>query len=220
MVEAHRDGHLIAGHSFSHRSLPTLNSSDLLWELTASEDLISSWIKEAPVWIRPPFGDVDARTGAVLRDFGQKIGTFCRDTRDHLQRWLIFLPLSAAWNYDSQDTNGMSGQSLTDHVLNRARTAIPPAGSSTAGIMALFHDTKPETAKFIREFVDIVRAKGYTFVSLDQCAGTSAELNYKPRQDESLSEATPRVSDAVISVCSSATILGLALVATLFHLFM
>lgn len=178
IVEAYKAGHLIASHTMTHADLPKLNDSAILTEVQGLEKMVVSRIGDAPAYIRPPYGDVDKRTGDILHGFGLKI---------------------VVWNFDSQDSNGMTGQNLTDWVINRAKMEIPTASNAFEGIIALFHETKIESVKLIGNFIDIVRAKNYTFVSLDVCAGSNAQFNYKPRQ------ATTTTSAAAGPTSSSST---------------
>ncbi|KAI9004370.1 hypothetical protein DFJ74DRAFT_693171 [Hyaloraphidium curvatum] len=148
LIQAFNEGHQIAAHSYVHASFPSLGSAGVLGELQKTEQAIVSKIGVAPVYMRPPFGDVDQASGSVIREFGQKI---------------------AVWNMDSGDTR-LRGN--TQAVID-AFGAVPPP-SSAPGIIAVAHDTLPSTVEAVPAVIDLLRAKGFELVTLAECNGGAA----------------------------------------------
>ncbi|KAI9015519.1 hypothetical protein DFJ74DRAFT_265981 [Hyaloraphidium curvatum] len=179
MAEAYRAGHLIGSHTLDHLSLPTLNDSGIMDQLVRNEQLIVSRIGVAPVALRPPFGEVDKRTGDLIRNFGQKI---------------------VVWSYDSFDSKNASN--VTQAILDRAKTELPDAANAFEGQIILLHETKLESVRATSSLIDIVRSKGYRFVTLAECMGAAPGTpQYKPRS--STPPAAPSPSGSTASSTSS-----------------
>ena len=75
-------GHEIGNHTFSHRRFGRMSEDDLLHEIRACEEAISS-VTNAPVrFIRPPEGQLSEVMGEVLGDSDYRIILWDVDTRD------------------------------------------------------------------------------------------------------------------------------------------
>ncbi|KAI9005678.1 hypothetical protein DFJ74DRAFT_712712 [Hyaloraphidium curvatum] len=148
LVQAFNEGHQIASHTYSHPSLPSLGSAAILSELQRTEQAIVSRIGVAPVYMRPPYGDVDQRTGTVIRSFGEKI---------------------TVWSFDSNDWR-YTGDSQA--VIDSFASLPPP--SSGPGVIALAHDIHSWTVEAMPAVIDLLRGKGYQLVTLSECLGGAA----------------------------------------------
>jgi peptidoglycan-N-acetylglucosamine deacetylase len=141
------DGHCIGSHSFSHmapkgKSLAQIRS-DYRGGRAAIEELIG---KPAPLF-RPPFGTITSRSLAALRQL-------------ELRPWL--------WSVDSADwREGISTEDLLSGL-----------SSIGAGDVVLMHDgaadqrvgvgtDRSATVEVIGPLVDLLKAKGLSFVTLD-----------------------------------------------------
>ena len=52
-----KDGHLIGNHSYHHVQLNKLSIEEATGEIEKTNRLIREWTGEAPVYIRPPYGE-------------------------------------------------------------------------------------------------------------------------------------------------------------------
>jgi peptidoglycan/xylan/chitin deacetylase (PgdA/CDA1 family) len=61
-------GHTIGNHTYSHRLLPLLSTDQLRSEILRTNEVIEAITGQAPHIFRPPFGLMDDRAAAVLKE--------------------------------------------------------------------------------------------------------------------------------------------------------
>jgi peptidoglycan/xylan/chitin deacetylase (PgdA/CDA1 family) len=61
------DGHVIGNHSYNHVLMPLQSASQIRREITLTNDVIEEITGERPTLFRPPFGLMDERTAACLK---------------------------------------------------------------------------------------------------------------------------------------------------------
>mgnify|MGYP003384617200 CR=1 FL=1 len=64
----HKGGHAIGNHSYSHRYLPALRTRDIEFQISHTNEIISSITGVAPELFRAPFGMMDARAASCLNE--------------------------------------------------------------------------------------------------------------------------------------------------------
>ncbi len=77
-----RAGNEVADHGMTHRSLPRLGRSRMLYELRATADLIHELTGKPPAFARPPYGNVDQRVVQAARSLNMTVALWTVDTRD------------------------------------------------------------------------------------------------------------------------------------------
>jgi peptidoglycan/xylan/chitin deacetylase (PgdA/CDA1 family) len=80
---AHKEGHQIAIHTYSHPHLMSLSNEDIIYEVKATEAAIVKAIGVRPRYLRPPFGEADARVKALAKAMDYKILMWNVDPRDY-----------------------------------------------------------------------------------------------------------------------------------------
>lgn len=168
-----RDGHLVANHTQTHRSLtgrmtgaPRLSPAEAVAELAETDALIAPYAG-ARLLFRAPFGDYDAETAAVLQGspMAKYVGPIFWDIGDHMG------PSQAA-DWDCW-VPGSDHEVLTPQQCGaRYAAEIERVGR---GIVLLhdpyFPDDDPArggTVEMVKQLVPALRAKGYTFVRVDE----------------------------------------------------
>jgi peptidoglycan/xylan/chitin deacetylase (PgdA/CDA1 family) len=73
LKEAYASGHQIACHTWSHPPLTTITNQQVVMEAYWCLKAVYDSIGVAPVYFRPPYGDIDARVRAVLQAMGLKV---------------------------------------------------------------------------------------------------------------------------------------------------
>ncbi|KAJ1544721.1 hypothetical protein HK096_007200, partial [Nowakowskiella sp. JEL0078] len=104
------EGHQIGGHSFTHPHLPTLNTSDVISEISKTESSIKKIIGLSVAMMRPPFGESSDQTLKAIHSLGQ---------------------IAVNWNIDSNDWQLKDPYIAFDQFLK-------PGGSR--GYISLQHD--------------------------------------------------------------------------------
>lgn len=80
---AYEAGHQIASHTYSHPHLMSLSSEEIVYEIKATEEVIQEAIGVKPSFIRPPYGEADARVKHLLKQMGYKVLMWNVDPTDY-----------------------------------------------------------------------------------------------------------------------------------------
>ena len=135
---AHTEGHQVAGHGVEHVSALKQAGSAVLADAEDCHALLSEIVGgPLPRYFRPPYGDM---TLGGLR---------------HLSRRDFKL---AYWTYDSNDSFVKSGEEIVARL-----GAAPPA----AGSVVLFHDDYGLTVDALPRVIELLRARGLTFATVN-----------------------------------------------------
>jgi peptidoglycan/xylan/chitin deacetylase (PgdA/CDA1 family) len=177
--QAFEDGHFMANHTFHHEDLTKLSAEEMIATLENTRNAMMEAafpngdghypqsererLQLSSQTMRPPFGNIDMNVDSVLK-------------AHHYT--------SVRWNADRYDWN-MPGDKpeTTKTILERAQEQFDyiaqqkAAGKSfNESILDLNHDWQPTTVDAIQALIDLVKASGYEFVTMDVCLGKSDEL--------------------------------------------
>ncbi|KAL2918361.1 chitin deacetylase [Polyrhizophydium stewartii] len=144
LKRAFSEGHQIALHTWSHPALTTGPTSQIIAEMMFSARAIKETIGVTPKYMRPPYGDIDDRVGAILQALGLTV---------------------VIWSYDSGDS-----ANATDVAARFANLTVGPK----VGQITLEHDLFAPEASQGPAAVDAVVAGGYKVVRIDECLGGAA----------------------------------------------
>lgn len=95
--ETYKQGHIMGSHTWSHKFLPSLTNEQIVAQIEWSIWAMNATSGHLPKWFRPPYGGIDDRVRAILRQFGMQ---------------------SVLWNFDTFDWK------LSDKNLGRTKTNI------------------------------------------------------------------------------------------------
>jgi len=133
------EGHEIGNHSYSHPQFTRLSKSEIEEEIKACENaLIQVAGQPLKRYFRPPYGDYNNTTSAILRDLGY--------------RALVM------WNVDSRDWYGIGGALMAETVARQV----------TNGSIVLFHLHGANTVSAIGQLIPTLREQGYQFVTISE----------------------------------------------------
>lgn len=138
--QAYAEGHEIGSHSYDHFRLPNLPEDEKEYQIDEEQLLIKRLCGVAPRFLRPPGGQIDDQTKAMLRKRG------------------IILAL---WDVALNDTK--DGKTA-DEMLKTAEAKIRP------GSVILAHDGIEATVKLLPQLIEELRSQGYEFVTMSQLA--------------------------------------------------
>lgn len=150
MVNAHgaaakavaADGMLIGNHSEGHKDMTRMKDAQVTYELEDAQTNIERVTGVTPRYFRFPFGSITPRVRRVAERLGLKV---------------------VGWGLDSGDWERPSTASIVSRV---ARNAKP-------GTIVLMHDGGGDRSRTVAALAPVIRAlraKGYTFVTVDQLA--------------------------------------------------
>ena len=133
-------GHEIGNHTFSHRRFGRMSEEDLLHEIHACEEAISS-VTNAPVrFIRPPEGQLSEVMGEVLGDSDYRI---------------------ILWDVDTRDWAHTPPSEITRHILDTVQ-----AGDIILMHDFIGHDSPTPAA--LRQVIPALLERGYRFVTVGE----------------------------------------------------
>ncbi|KAK8439250.1 chitin deacetylase [Candidozyma auris] len=138
-------GHIMASHTWSHPFLPSLSNEQIVAQLQWSIWAMNATYGHLPKWFRPPYGGIDNRVRAIVRQFGMQSVLWDYDTRD----WSL---VADASKHDSEVING---------VLQYKR-------SNGGRGLILEHDS---TRRTVDVGVKLQKAMGPDQLTVPQCVG-------------------------------------------------
>ncbi|KAG0217791.1 chitin deacetylase [Mortierella sp. GBA43] len=152
------DGHHIASHTWSHHPLTTLTNEQIVaevkWNEKAVEDITGLKMK----YIRPPYGDIDARVRAVLKKLGYTVVDWTSDAYDSKDFSLNATPNDVA--------------KLTAAVTTLANTLTTyGANPGAKGVITLQHDLYPVTIDYARRLFPAIAQAKLKPMTVAQCLG-------------------------------------------------
>ncbi|KAJ3316213.1 chitin deacetylase [Blyttiomyces sp. JEL0837] len=153
LLRAYNEGHQICIHTWSHTAISTQSNEAIVAEVMWTGQIIQQVIGVFPRYFRPPYGDIDPRSRAVLKAMGLEIIIWNEDTDD----WLMS-------DYPTKVLNGVTPEKVQATVDKWL--ASPP---TTNGIISLEHDLWQYTEGAAITIVDKVMKAGYKVMPVQQC---------------------------------------------------
>ncbi|KAL1922465.1 uncharacterized protein VTP21DRAFT_10004 [Calcarisporiella thermophila] len=153
--EAHRTGHLIGSHTWSHADLTKLNETQIRSEMSQLEVTLKEIIGVRPRYMRPPYGEVDDRALRVLSMMDYKV---------------------INWDIDSMDWTSTNIEQQKD-IYEKALQ-----NSSTSHHISLQHDPYDSTAHDLGPWAfKLAVSKGLKPMTVAECLGEKdREKWYRP----------------------------------------
>ncbi|CAO3639693.1 unnamed protein product [Mucor fragilis] len=153
LKRAYESGHQIASHTFSHPHLMSLSNEEIIYEVRATEEAIEKAIGIKPHYIRPPFGEADARVKGLLKSMGYKV---------------------LLWNVDPTDYDVYMLRNVSSVIQGSFRMAAQ--GNDTGlnlhedpGFISLQHDLYKQSVDQVPKVIEQLKAKGYKFATAAGC---------------------------------------------------
>ncbi len=131
------EGHKLGNHSFTHRVLTKLGSTDRRQEMEDTNTLLKL-ISDENIEFRPPYGSKDDELLKMTKELGMR---------------------SIMWNIDSLDWGDPLADSIVERVMKRLE-------KNKRGII-LFHDIHKQTVQALPSLLKKLTEEGYSFVDID-----------------------------------------------------
>ncbi|CAN3505002.1 chitin deacetylase 2 [Diutina catenulata] len=153
---AMREGHLMASHTWSHKYLPSLTNEQIVAQLQWSIWAQNATGNHLPKWFRPPFGGIDNRVRAILRQFGMQAVLWDFDTFDwrlltdqgHHHEEVVYRDLAAF----RRDRGGRGLILEHDHSEQMVRVAINIDKRIVGGNQWAVNQCVNNPLRYIKEF--------------------------------------------------------------------
>lgn len=147
------DGHAVENHSWDHPQLTHLSNKQIAGEISRTTKIITRTTGIRPHFMRPPYGDTNARVKKVIK-------------KQHLKQEL--------WTIDTNDWRGGSPKAIR-------KAALRGLHKHTTNVI-LMHDAvanSPRTIKAVPGIIKGLRTKGYCLVPL-QVTAKDSQLRRSP----------------------------------------
>ena len=128
-------GHDIMNHSDTHPHLTQCNIDTMISEIEQCNNKIEKITGVRPTLIRCPYGDYNDQVVNTVRSLDME-------------------PIQ--WDVDSLDWKGLSGQEISQRVLERVKS----------GSIVLFHNAADHTPEALPSIIEGLQSNGYTFVKI------------------------------------------------------
>ncbi|HTQ81575.1 MAG TPA: polysaccharide deacetylase family protein, partial [Thermoanaerobaculia bacterium] len=147
-TRAHREGHLVANHSYSHPQFGRLSEEEMRKEIKDTNSLLEKHKVPSPKYFRAPYGDTDgSNLTKVLEGLKMK---------------------HVGWDVDPRDWEGGSAYQIIDKVLKRV---FEREEEQRRTHIVLLHDGpggRKRIVQVVQCIVPALSAWGYKFFSIDQ----------------------------------------------------
>lgn len=134
------EGHIVGNHSVTHPDFSSLSAEQIITEIKGFDDYIRENFGYSSFYFRYPQGKYSEYSLSAVNDLGFKC---------------VFWSLA----YADWDINAQKG---AEYAKNTVMARIHP------GAVILLHAVSPDNANALSDIIDLCRAKGYEFRSLEE----------------------------------------------------
>jgi peptidoglycan/xylan/chitin deacetylase (PgdA/CDA1 family) len=135
----HSEGHEIGNHTYDHQDMKKLSQDAQMDEISKTNDILKKIISSLNVhWFRPPYGNFNSDTTAVLDKLGMQ---------------------KVLWNVDTRDWSGLSSDQIISAALSGAKNGaiiLMHDGVANSG----------QTAKALPTIIQELKNRGYNLVKI------------------------------------------------------
>lgn len=163
VLRALRDqGHLVASHTFDHKALPSLTSTDVVWEISATHERIAPYVDKNHFLLRAPYGAWNGDVAAAINasPYTAYVGSIF---------WDVGGALTASYGADWD----CWGKGLA--VEDCGQRYVNEIDANGKGIV-LMHDVHSRTIDMVKWMVPKLEAAGYSFVRTDEVPAIATAL--------------------------------------------
>ena len=134
-----RQGHIVGNHSTTHPSFATITREKMVKEIEETENYLRESFGYSAKYFRFPAGEYNESALELVGSLGYR---------------------SVFWSvaYDDWDTSKVRGK---DYTIDKVMSRLHP------GVVILLHSVSKDNAEALGDIIDMARAQGYRFESLE-----------------------------------------------------
>ncbi|VDB93537.1 unnamed protein product [Peniophora sp. CBMAI 1063] len=132
-------GHDIAVHTWAHPYLTTLTNEQIIAELGWTKKVIKDVLGVTPLYMRPPYGDIDNRVRAIAKAMNLIPVMWTR--------------ISETATFDTADYDVHGGTATVGGVLQNWENILANASSFDTGFIVLEHDLFQQTVEIATGYI-------------------------------------------------------------------
>ncbi|KAF3920490.1 hypothetical protein ABW20_dc0107210 [Dactylellina cionopaga] len=154
----HREGHQVAGHSWTHPDLQLLSETDRRNEMYRLELALSKILGVIPTYMRPPYSSCEDSCLATMKALGYRVVYFDLDTDDY---------------------NHVLPDQIHDSVVI-ATGSIEAVDPKKGSILSIAHDIHPLTVSNLTvAMLKVIKNNGLKTVTVGECLGDATSYWYR-----------------------------------------
>ncbi|KAF8987928.1 hypothetical protein CPC16_011099 [Podila verticillata] len=184
-------GHQLASHTYTHSNLDLMTEDQMKKEIQQTSDAMFTHSGVRPAYMRAPEGRCSELCTKVMTELGLVISHWNVDTNDW--RHKAEAPQTAA---------DLSMVEINDVIIKNSNPA-------TDSFILLQHEIHKFSVELLADrVIDSILAKGYKFVTMEECVGKPSYLTgsvVPPVDPSATSSATPTTSSTVAPGVSGTT---------------
>ncbi|KAF8939786.1 hypothetical protein BGZ58_008763 [Dissophora ornata] len=153
-------GHQLASHTYTHGNLDAMTEEQMKKEMSMTSDIMFQNAGVRPAYMRAPEGRCAAACTKVMTELGLVVSHWNVDTND--------------WRYKALPAQEATEKSLVE--INKV--IIQDSNPATDSFILLEHEIHKFSVDLLAErVIDSILAKGYRFVTMEECVGKPAYLS-------------------------------------------
>jgi peptidoglycan/xylan/chitin deacetylase (PgdA/CDA1 family) len=152
-------GHQLASHTYSHSNLDAMTEDAMRLEISRTSDTMFANAGVRPAYMRAPEGRCAEACTKVMEGLGLVISHWNVDTND--------------WRFKNDPANVAADKSMVD--INKY--IVQESNPATDSFILLQHEIHKFSVDLVAErVIDTIIAKGYRFVTMEECIGKPSYL--------------------------------------------
>ncbi|KAF9993536.1 hypothetical protein BGZ80_000981 [Entomortierella chlamydospora] len=153
-------GHQLASHTYTHGNLDNMTEEQQKKEISMTSDIMFQHSGIRPAYMRAPEGRCAAACTKVMTELGLVISHWNVDTND--------------WRFKALSPEEATEKSLVE--INQV--IVKDSNPATDSFILLEHEIHKFSVDLLAErVIDTITAKGYKFVTMEECVGKPAYLS-------------------------------------------
>ncbi|KAG0078336.1 hypothetical protein BGZ93_004536 [Podila epicladia] len=153
-------GHQLASHTYTHSNLDLMTEEQMKSEISRTSDAMFTHAGVRPAYMRAPEGRCAELCTKVMTELGLVISHWNVDTND--------------WRHKAQAPQTAADLSMVD--INEV--IVKNSNPATDSFILLQHEIHKFSVELLAErVIDAILAKGYKFVTMEECVGKPAYLS-------------------------------------------
>ncbi|KAF9181799.1 hypothetical protein BGZ51_005163 [Haplosporangium sp. Z 767] len=152
-------GHQLASHTYSHSNMDLMTAAQMKKEIQDTSDIMFANSGVRPAYMRAPEGRCAELCTKTMTEIGQVISHWNVDTND--------------WRFAADKPDVATQKSMEE--INKV--IIQDSNPATDSFILLEHEIHKFSVDLLAErVIDTITAKGYKFVTMEECVGKPAYL--------------------------------------------
>ncbi|KAH7104989.1 glycoside hydrolase/deacetylase [Auriculariales sp. MPI-PUGE-AT-0066] len=156
-------GHNVAIHTWSHTALTSQSTEQIIAEFGWSKKVIKDVLGVTPLYIRPPYGDIDDRVRAIAKAMNLTVVI-----------WSVTGTQQAPISFDSFDFDVAAGEKTAAEGVAQFQSLLGTASTYANGFTVLEHDLFwPQVKLAVGYYLPGALQAGFKITSVNECMSVS-----------------------------------------------